>query len=96
MPITARPFTSKTKLTTVRENEMIVVTMGYTDYVMSAKDAFALSEVLARAERYEDKYHGGGVDNTRHVYENEATFQMKIISDDVYRMAKLAGKPAKE
>lgn len=75
---------------------MIIVSMGYTDYVMSPKDAFTLSEVLARAERYEDKYHGGGIDNTRHVYANENAFNMKIISDDVYRMAKLAGKPAKE
>lgn len=83
-------------LTIVKEKEMIVVTMGYSDYVMSPKDAFALSEVLSRAERYEDKYHGGGIENTRHVYANENTFNMRIISDDIYRMAKLADKPAKD
>jgi hypothetical protein len=72
---------------------MIVVTMGYQDFVMSPKDAFALSEVLGRVERYESKYHGSSVDNTFHVYPNDKPFQMQVISDDVYRMAKLAGKP---
>jgi len=75
---------------------MIVVTMGYSDYVMSAKDAFTLSEILSRAERYECKYRGTGNENTFHVYENEKPFPMNVIADDIYRMAKLAGKPLKE
>jgi len=92
-PSTAKPFTSKIELTTVRENEMIIVTMGYQEFVMTPKDAFALSEVLSRAERYESKYHGGGVENTFHVYPNDKPFNMQVISNDIYRMAKLAGKP---
>ena len=75
---------------------MIVVTMGYSDYVLSAKDAFTLSEILSRAERYESKYRGTGNENTFHVYENDKPFPMHIIADDIYRMAKLAGKPLKE
>lgn len=75
---------------------MIVVTMGYADYAMTNKDAFALTEVLARVERYESKYRGSGLDNTFHIYPNETPFGMKVISDDVYRIAKLAGKPIEE
>jgi hypothetical protein len=89
----AKPSTSKIELTNVRENEMIVVTMGYQDFVMSPKDAFALSEILSRVERYESKYYGSGNENTFHVYPSDKPFPMNIISDDVYRMAKLAGKP---
>jgi hypothetical protein len=75
---------------------MIVVTMGYADYVMTTKDAFALTDILGRAERYESKYRGGGIDNTFHVYPNETPFSIKVISDDIYRIAKLAGKPIEE
>ena len=75
---------------------MIVVTMGYADYVMTTEDGFILSELLGRAERYESKYRGGGIDNTFHVYPNETAFSVKVISDDIYRIAKLAGKPIEE
>jgi hypothetical protein len=30
------------------------------------------------------------------VYPNEEKYTMQVISDDLYHMAKLAGKPAKE
>jgi hypothetical protein len=95
----AKQFMSRIKLwfiTNVRRAKMIVVTMGYSDYVMSAKDAFALSEILSRAERYENKYRGSGNETTFHVYENDKPFPMNVIADDIYRMAKLAGKPIKE
>jgi hypothetical protein len=95
----AKQFMSRIKwwfITNVRRYQMIVVTMGYSDYVMSAKDAFTLSEILSRAERYENKYRGTGNENTFHVYANEKPFPMHIIADDMYRMAKLAGKPLEE
>jgi hypothetical protein len=94
-----KQFMSRIKwwfITNVRRAKMIVVTMGYSDYVMGAKDAFTLSEILSRAERYECKYRGSGNENTFHVYENEKPFPMNVIADDIYRMAKLAGKPTKE
>ena len=75
---------------------MIVVNIGYRHMVMNHKDAFLLSEILARAEMYEDKYRGNSAENTHHVYTNEEKFTMQVISDDMYRMAKLAGKPPKD
>jgi len=36
-----------------------------------------------------------GGENTHHVYPNNEALTAKLISDDLYRMAKLAGKPEK-
>jgi hypothetical protein len=84
-----------------KENEMVVIDLGYKSYVMSIKDAVALAEILEKAELYESKWvpteqRGNGPDNTHHVYENDVLVNMKIISDDLYRMAKLAGRPEKK
>jgi hypothetical protein len=93
-PLTARRFTSKTE-----ENDMMVMEFGYTSIVLSAKDALAIAEILQRAEKYEKKYRretGGETNYTYHVWPNPDEVVMRLISDDIYRMAKLAGKPEKE
>jgi hypothetical protein len=71
-----------------------IVKFGYTDYVMDLKDAVTMAEMLSKAEIYDSKYVAGG-DNTHHIYANEKqeVGVIKLISDDFYRMAKLAGKP---
>ena len=76
---------------------MVVVMIPYGQLVMEAKDAFALAEIYARSEAYKENWRStekGGT--THHVYPNEATVDMKVITDDLYRMAKLAGKPERE
>ena len=81
---------------------MVVIEFGYntSSLVMSPKDALVMAEIMQRAEKYEKKYRpgGGGGDSTYtyHVWTNPDEISMKIISDDVYRMAKLAGKAEKE
>lgn len=71
-----------------------ILTIGYTDYVMDLKDAVTIAEMLSKAERYENKYVSGGP-NTQHIYENDKELgSIKLISDSLYQMAKLAGKPA--
>lgn len=72
---------------------MIVVNIPYGEYVMSTEDAFALAKIFEKIERYRDKYHGGNTPSTIHVFPNESKLSMHVISDDLYRMAKLAGKP---
>ena len=74
-----------------------IVKFGYTDYVMELKDAVSLAELLSKAEVYDNKYVPGG-EHTHHIYANDKseTGTIKLISDDFYRMAKLAGKPAKD
>jgi hypothetical protein len=74
---------------------MIVISFGYGEYVMSPKDALVVMEILQKSEKYESKYVSGGGENTHHVYPNTEALTAKLISDDLYRMAKLAGKPEK-
>lgn len=71
-----------------------IITFGYTSYVMDTRDALALTEMLGKAEVYEQKYGRGENKNTHHIYENESEFgTIKLITDSFYQMAKLAGKP---
>lgn len=93
---TGEPFMYKTK-----EDDMIVVSLGYSNYVLSNKDAVALAEILEKAELYEAIWipsgeRNGGPDHTYHIYENDKHVDMKLISADLYRMAKLAGRPEKK
>lgn len=80
---------------------MIVVELGYQSYVLPNKDAVALVDILEKAEVYESKWipkeqRIDDADLTHHVYDNTRQIGMKVISDSLYRMAKLAGKPTKE
>lgn len=78
---------------------MVVMEFSYVSIVLSPKDALAMAEIMQRAERYEKKYRretGGDTTYTYHVWPNPDEVSMKIISDDTYRMAKLAGKAEKE
>ena len=98
-----RRFTFKIKnfYAKKRNYKMMIVTLGYAEYVMPTKDAVTILELLAKAEKYEERYIGkddknnttGTSYHTYHVYENESTFGGKVMSDDKYRLAKLAGKP---
>lgn len=72
-----------------------IITLGYTDYVLDLKDVVTISEIMGKAELYESKYASGS-GSTYHIYENSSKelATIKLISDDFYRLAKLAGKPA--
>lgn len=76
---------------------MMIVELGYTKYVMSNKDAVTIADILEKAELYEQKWRkeeDGGT--TYHVYDNDKQFTLTTITNSLYNMAKLAGKPAKE
>lgn len=77
---------------------MMVMELGYNSIVLPVKDALAVAEIMQRAEKYEKKYNRGADGNnnyTYHVWPNPDEVAMKLISDDIYRMAKLAGQPEK-
>ena len=83
---------------------MVVVDIGYRKLVMTKEKAMALVECLESADVYEEKWWSDdvrkekGMDSTYtyHVYPNDTSFIMKIVSDSHFQMAKLAGKPIKE
>jgi hypothetical protein len=72
-----------------------IIQMGYTKYVVAAEDALKIMDIITGAERFEAKWHKeeeGGT--TYHVWDNDTTAleSLEIIPDNLYRMAKLAGK----
>lgn len=70
-----------------------ILELGWTKYVLDLKDAVAVVEALSKAERYEEKYVRNG-DNTHHIFDNNAQLgSLRMISDSLYQMAKLAGPP---
>jgi hypothetical protein len=74
-----------------------ILTLEYTNYVLDLKDAVIVAELLGKAERYEEKYRPHPEPNTHHIYSNDAHFvgNLKLLSTDLYNMAKLAGMPDK-
>ena len=74
-----------------------ILRVGYNNYVLDLRDAVAISEMLAKAEVYESKYHSGK-DSTHHIFDNDSKefAALQLISDSFYQMAKLAGPPSKD
>jgi hypothetical protein len=74
-----------------------ILSVGYNEYVFELEEAITIVNILAKAERFESKYHTTTSGRTQHIYENEEHEfgQLKLITDGFYRMAKLAGKPDK-
>lgn len=79
---------------------MMIVEFGWsTKFVLNISDAVKFLEIVKKMEVYEEnwrKEEDGGT--TYHVYpmSPEKMPSVKLLSDDFYRMAKLAGKPEKE
>lgn len=77
---------------------MMSMNIGYKTYVVSAKDAIVLAEMLARAEVYEKVFQSETKDYTHHIYEEDekSDITLSVLPDSLYRMAKLAGRPSKD
>lgn len=79
---------------TGEEVKWAVVEVGYKRYVLPLPDAVKLLGLLSAACIWEDKYHSESKTTTKHIYPQEDTaFYFRAITDDTYRIAKLAGKP---
>jgi hypothetical protein len=75
-----------------------IVKINYKEYIMDTKDALHILDLLSKAERYETKYDHENKTKTYHVYDvlaEDKTEHLEVIHDDLYRMAKLAGRPTK-
>jgi hypothetical protein len=78
----------------------MVVSLSYGELVMPTEDAVQLLKILERAELYRLNYHNDGAtgksESTHHIFPNETPYHARLITEDFYRMAKLAGKPEKD
>jgi hypothetical protein len=75
----------------------VVIEIGYKKYIVNADEAIKMAAMLSTAEIYETTYQrdskGEGI-TMHYVYPQEdMRWHMEIMPDNVYRMAKLAGKP---
>ena len=77
-----------------------VIRLGYQSFVIDAKDAVAVIEMLTKGERYERHYKksdNGEGQYTHHVWSDDTEgYEVQFISESLYKMAKLAGKREKE
>lgn len=72
----------------------VIADMPYGAYVLDAKDAVVLAELLSKAEKYQQKWKDSTT--THHIYPVDAdtsAFSFRLITNDAYQMYKLAGKP---
>ena len=79
-----------------KQSSKAIITIGYTKYVVDVEDAIKLSEILANAEMYEEKWRkveDGGT--TYHIWQQDAHVEhtLKVLPTSLYKMYKLAGKP---
>jgi hypothetical protein len=80
-----------------------VIQIGYRSYIMEPEEALALLQVIAKAERYEAKWRKEEDGGTSYHVWNEVeesrghdAGSLRLITDDHYRIAKLAGAPPKD
>lgn len=74
-----------------------IVEVGYKKYVMDAKEALTLLEMLGKAEMYETKWSQGS--SSHYIYpqdQSEFIRELRIMPQALYNIAKLAGKPERE
>ena len=80
-----------------QEKAKIVVTFQtYGGFVLDSDKAVAIMELLRGAERYKQKYVGGDVGSTSHIWQfngNETLVDFTYLTDAQYALAKVAGKP---
>ena len=77
-----------------------VIKIWYKDYILPANKALEILEVLESADLWEAVYHSAeGNEGGRYSYhvwsniEEAKPTHFELVSDDLHRMAKLAGRP---
>lgn len=79
-----------------------LIQVGYKTYVMDADAALHIAKALADAEEFEriyvpaEKSETGKPQHAYYVWERdttENTIRIELLGDNLYKMAKLAGKP---
>lgn len=68
-----------------------VIRMGYNDYIVEMEDALAVAKVMTNAQRYQSR--GYGETASYHIWdEPKEEVTITIISDEIVRIATMAGK----
>jgi len=73
----------------------LIIEINYRKYVLDAKDALSIVEILGKAESYKYEYEG----KIHRVWSEgleDTPITLSVLPDDTYRMAKAAGAPKKD
>lgn len=73
----------------------VIVRINYSDFVLDDADGLAILRLLEKAEMYTEKWQPDDQGGSLHyVYpQTPIVSTFRVMSDSLYRMAKLAGKP---
>lgn len=76
------------------------VSLGWRDFVMSSEDALTLLGILSKAEMFQEVYKSETKTTAYYVYPQEkddgGRVSIRLLPDELYCMARLAGRPIKE
>ena len=70
---------------------VMLVKIGYVEYALPVEDGVKVATLLMGAKTFESKYVNGA--HSFYAYEHTHDVACRIISDEMYRLASLAGKP---
>jgi len=76
----------------------VLISIGYKKYILDTEEAIRVTDILSSAEIYESKYRSqedGGSLHYVYPQSDGDMISLSILSDNLYRCAKLAGKPEK-
>lgn len=81
---------------------MVVVKIGFSNFIFNTADAVAIAEMFSKAERYDRTYIAENervdpdVEYIHHVHKSENDIEMRILPDHIYQAAKLVGRKSKD
>lgn len=71
-----------------------VINIGYKKFVVDVEEALTIANAIVGAEQYEGR--GYGEDRVAHIWPQPVfggEYEVTFISEEQYRLAKLAGEP---
>lgn len=74
----------------------VVLSVGYTEYVLDLKDAVTITEILADAEIHKSEYKDGKSFHSIEPQSTRNSVTLRMLSTTEYKMLKLAGEHAGE
>lgn len=70
---------------------MMLVKIGYDEYALSVEDGLKVATLLMESKKFDVRHVNGMY--SFYAYDHTSDVPCRIVSDELYRLAVLAGKP---